>query len=248
MDLAWLFNLLVSAPLLPPFNGLLLVLTGLLWRRRWLVALGLVLLWVLATPVVGTALMRGLEGPALDLSRPHGAQAIVVLGGSRYRKAPEYGGEDTVGGVALERLRYAAWLQRRTGLPVLVTGGQPDGPGLSEGETMRRVLVDEFRVPVRWVEGVAANTFDNATLSAALLRPDGVERILLVTHGWHMPRAQRAFEQTGLAVVPAPTQLHQGPLTAADWLPRGYGEARSALREWLGQGWYILRGLAGRQG
>lgn len=248
MDLAWLFNLLVSAPLLPPFNGLLLVLTGLLWRRRWLVALGLVLLWVLATPVVGTALMRGLEGPELDLSQAHGAQAIVVLGGSRYRKAPEYGGEDTVGGVALERLRYAAWLQRRTGLPVLVTGGQPDGPGLSEGETMRRVLVDEFRVPVRWVEGVAANTFDNATLSAALLRPDGVERILLVTHGWHMPRAQRAFEQTGLAVVPAPTQLHQEPLTAADWLPMGYGEARSALREWLGQGWYILRGLAGRQG
>lgn len=245
MDLAWLFNLLVSAPLLPPFNGLLLVLAGLLWRRRWLAWSGLALLWMLATPVVGNALMRGLEGPALDLSQPDGAQAIVVLGGGRYREAPEFGA-DTVNSFTLERLRYAAWLQRRTGLPVLVTGGQPDGPGLSEGEAMRRVLVDEFRVPVRWVEAVSANTHENATLSAALLKPDGVERILLVTHGWHMPRAQRAFEQAGLAVVPAPTKLHREPLTPSDWLPQGFGEARSALREWLGHGWYAVRAAMGR--
>ncbi len=245
MDLAWLFNLLVSAPLLPPLNGLLLVLAGLLVRRRWLVGLGLVLLWVLALPVVGYALMRGLEGPALDVSQPHGAQAIVVLGGGRYREAPEFGG-DTVNGYTLERLRYAAWLQRRTGLPVLVSGGKPDGPGLSEGEAMRRVLVDEFRVPVRWVEGVSANTHENAALSTALLKADGLERVLLVTHGWHMPRAQRAFERAGLAVVPAPTQLHQEPLTAADWLPRGYAESRSALREWMGHGWYAARAALAR--
>lgn len=245
MDLAWLFNLLVSAPLLPPFNGLLLVLAGLLWRRRWLTGLGLALLWVLALPVVGQGLLRGLEGEALDLSKPHGAQAIVVLGGARYRDAPEYG-HDTVNGVTLERVRYAAWLQRRTGLPVLVSGGRPDGGDLTEGEAMRRVLADEFRVPVRWVEGESINTRENATLSAAMLRSAGVQRVLLVTHGWHMPRAQRAFETAGLAVVPAPTRLHRQALGVQGWLPLGYEDARLALREWLGRAWYALRPAAGR--
>lgn len=240
MSTGWLINLLVAAPLLPPFNGLLLVLAGALLRRRWLVAAGLVLLFVLSLPAVGDALLRGLEGEPLDLARPHGAQAIVVLGGGRYRDAPEYGA-DTVNGYTLERLRYAARLQRQTGLPVLVSGGQPDGGGLSEAEAMRRVLADEFGVPVRWVEGASDNTHDNATLSAALLRPDQVQRVLLVTHAWHLPRAQRAFERAGLAVVPAPTRFHREPLTARDWLPTGYEASRLALREWLGMVWYRLR-------
>ncbi len=48
----------------------------------------------------------------------------MVLGGGRYRDAPEYG-NDTVGEYTLVRLRYAAKLHRETGFPLLVTGGRP---------------------------------------------------------------------------------------------------------------------------
>ena len=197
MSLTFFLTNFVASFLLPPLNGLLLPALGwLLWRSRpriarALVGVGILLLVLQSLPVVGAMLTRGLEAKPLNLKRIN-AQAIVVMGGGRYRDAPEYGG-DTVSSGGLVRLRYAATLQRATGLPLLVTGGKPDGEGLSEAETMRRLLVKEFRVPVRWIEGESENSNDNAVKSARLLKRSGVSRVLLVTHAVHMRRAGGAF-------------------------------------------------------
>ena len=249
MSITWLLTNLLAAFLLPPLNALLLVALGwALWRRRPRLARGLVgagtaLLFVLSLPVVGDAMLRTLEGEAVSAEAMRQAQAIVVLGGGRYREAPEYGG-DTVGKVTLLRLRYAARLQRETGLPLLVSGGKPDGGGLSEAETMRDALTKDFGVPVRWVEGASDDTRQNARFSAELLRRDGVSRVLLVTHAWHMPRAVRSFAAAGIAVTPAPTFFHREPLTPLDFLPRPEGllASRHAMHEWIGLAWYTLRG------
>jgi uncharacterized SAM-binding protein YcdF (DUF218 family) len=248
MSLEWLFTNLAAALLLPPLNGLVLIALGWLAMHRRprlarpLVGIGLILLWVQALPLAGNALLRTLEGKPLDMVKAKQAQAIVVLGGGRYRAAPEYGG-DTASEATLARLRYAAKLRRETGLPILVTGGTPDGTGSSEAEAMRRVLVDELGVPVRWVEGASINTRENARHSAVLLAGDGVTRILLVTHAWHMPRAVRAFEATGLAVLPAPTLFQRRSLTPLDFLPQAEGmkDSRHAIHEWIGMLWYRLR-------
>lgn len=253
MSSSWLATNLVAIFLLPPGNGLaLLLLAFLLRHRRPQLALGLglaggLLLWVLALPVVGGALLQRLEVPAAVpdavAEKARGAGAIVVLGGGRYREAPEYGG-DTVNEASLVRLRYAAWLQRRTGLPLLVTGGTPDGGSVSEAEAMARVLRDEFKVPVRWIEGESDNTRENALKSAALLKEAGIGKVLLVSHGWHLPRAAQAFTRAGLDVVPLATQRHREAETPLDYLPQSQGlhQSRTALHEWLGRFWYWLRG------
>ena len=247
MSIAWLSTYIFAALLLPPLNGLLLIAGGWwFWQRRPNLARALVwsgafLLWLLALPAVGNAMLRSLEGEPATPADLQEAQAIVVLGGGRYLDAPEYG-SDTVGELTLLRLRYAAKLQRETGLPLLVTGGKPTGGNLSEAETMRRVLADEFGVPVRWSESRSDNTRENARFSAELLKPDGVLRVLLVTHAWHMPRALKSFAEAGLAVSPAPTDFHRAPLTPIDFLPTDYGESRLAIREWIGRAWYQLRG------
>jgi len=236
----------LAAFLLPPLNGLLVV--GLGWamlRRRPhlgknLVGGGLLLLLVLALPAVGKAMIRTLEAGPVRPEQLKQAQAIVLLGGGRYRNAPEYG-EDTVGDYTLVRLRYAARLQRETGLPILVTGGNPDGPGLSEGETMRRVLTAEMGVPVRWVEGASNNTRENAQYSAAMLKRDGVTRVLLVTHAWHMPRALPAFAAAGITAIPAPTKFQNKQLGVLDFVPHGYSLSNFAMHEWIGIAWYWLR-------
>jgi uncharacterized SAM-binding protein YcdF (DUF218 family) len=246
MSISWLATNLLAAFLLPPLNGLLLVIAGWwLWHRRPLLArtfagTGLLLLWLLALPAVGGAMLRTLEGGPLARADLQQAQAIVVLGGGLYRDAPEYGG-DTVGDATLLRLRYAAKLQRESGLPLLLTGGNPDGGNLSEAEAMRRTLTGEFGVPVRWVESASNNTRESARFSAALLKPEGISRILLVTHAWHMPRAVQSFSEAGFAVSPAPTLFHHAPLSLLDFLPTQYGESRLAIHEWIGLVWYRLR-------
>lgn len=253
MSLSWLLNNLLSALLLPPLNGLLPVLLGVvLWRSRSrlarsLVILGVLLLGALSLGVVARALLAPLEAKHPPLAPAAWARlpvdAVVVLGAGRYRSPPEFAADD-VAGPALERLRYGALLARASGRPLLVTGGAPDGGQRSEGEAMRDALQRDFGVGVRWVESASANTAENARLSATQLLPQGARRIALVTHAWHMPRAVAAFERAGFVVLPAPTAYRAlRPLLPTDFVPRAgaMNESSVALHEWIGIAWYALR-------
>jgi uncharacterized SAM-binding protein YcdF (DUF218 family) len=246
----WLITNLVSAFLLPPLNLLLLAAAGLLlWHRRPLLARALLvtsfaLLWLLSTPFAAETLMHAIEGEphAID-TKVQQADAIVVLGGGTYFHAPEYGG-DTVGGSTLERLRFGARLHRETGKPLLVTGGSPLGNDDSEAAQMKRVLEQEFSVPVRWTEDSSDNTLENARLSRETLKSAGKERIYLVTHAWHMPRARAVFEKAGFKVVPAPTAWTTRYRTdLLTFVPNAYAlrDSRIFMHELIGMVWYRIK-------
>lgn len=201
---------LVSALLLPPLGPLLLIAAGLLLLRRaprtakTLAWGGLLLALLLVTPISVTPLLRGLETASpLAEAELRQADAIVILGGGMRKHAPEFGGE-TVNRLTLERLRYGARLARRSGLPVLVSGGAPTHSE-AEAVLMKAALEEDFRIPVRWAESRSRDTRENAEFSAAILLPAGVHRIVLVTHAAHMRRSVEAFERAGFQVIPAPT-------------------------------------------
>lgn len=241
----------IAALLLPPASPLLLVALGavLAARRRVrggaaLAALGAVLLWIACLPVVGLSLVRLLELPPAAEASFAGAQAIVVLGGVRIQDSPEYA-DDIPGPESLARVRYAARLARRTGLPVLVTGGKPYGGRRSEGEAMARVLEEDFRVPVRWIESESRTTAENATRALAILQPEKLTRVIVVTSAVHMRRSELAFRKAGFEVVPAPSvYASRARFRLVDWLPGSGGLAatRAALWELVGIAWYRLRG------
>ncbi|MFC7288906.1 YdcF family protein [Herminiimonas glaciei] len=252
MSSGWLFNAAASALLLPPLNLILLCALGLLLRSRWpRLGVAVSVLALLVLTVCSTRFGAGLfivplenQNPPLQVGDAAGAQAIVVLGGGRLSNAPEYAGQDIPGAASLQRLRYAANLYRSTHLPVLVSGGHPDGGSTSEASEMARVLKEDFSVPVRWLEEASNNTAENAQLSARMLRAAGVQRILLVTDAIHMQRAKWAYQQAGLEVAAAPTIfVSRAHATPADFLPSGQGLQLSsyALHEWLGLAWYRWR-------
>ena len=252
MNASWIFNTAMGALLLPPFNLILLCALGLLLSRRWrragltLSALSLVLLALISTRPGAMLFVEPLEKQNTPLTAAdiRGAQAIVVLGAGRLANAPEYESQDAPSSIALQRLRYAAKLQRETRLPILVTGGMPDGSAESEAAIMARSLREDFSVPVRWLEEASNNTAENARDSAAILRPAGVHRILLVTDAMHMQRAKLVFAQAGLDVVPAPTIFnYTEPVRVVDYFPQSRWLQRTyyATHEWLGIAWYWLR-------
>lgn len=226
---------------LPPLGPIILVVGGLALARyrrnfgRVLASLSLNALVILSTPWMAGFLISGLQKfPPIDSSQLAKCQAIVVLGGGVYRDAPEYGG-DTIGFVSLERLRYALYLSKLSGLPILATGGAPEG-GVAEAVAMRKSAEDEFGSQIQWTEGQSMDTSSSARLSASLLKEHGVKRIALVSHAWHLPRAVANFEAVGLEVVPAPMGFSRSSVDALAFLPSAGALATSsrALHEWLG--------------
>ena len=227
-------KLLIATLVLPPGGPLLLVLLGVLaWRAcprlaRLACALGFVALWFSALPVVSALLVTALGGARpLDLAAARHAEAIVILGGGVRRGAVEFGG-DTVGRLTLERTRYGAHLARLTGLPVLVTGGSVAEGVRPEADLMREVMEGEYGLPVRWTERNARDTRENARNAARMLITDGKRRVVLVTHGFDVRRAQGLFEAQGLTVLMAPTQVPRWDgLEATDFLPSAAALAAS---------------------
>jgi uncharacterized SAM-binding protein YcdF (DUF218 family) len=191
--------------ILPPSSSLILILIGtiLVWRGLrfgWSVfVVGFVSLWLLCTPIVADQLSLLAERyPALNPARPMNAQAVVVLGGGSERiHAPEYDGA-VAESILLERLALAAFLARHFSLP-LATSGAP-----SEAIAMAQTLERNFGLAPRWIEGDSRDTYENARLSARLLLPVGIKRIILVTSSTHEWRAAHEFMDAGFDVIPAP--------------------------------------------
>lgn len=242
--LPFLLKKSVSALILPPTSLILLAFIGLrLSRKRpktgkTLATLSLASLLILSLPVTGNALLQSLEtSPPIAESQLKDIQAIVILGGGNNSQAPEFGKEDTVNRWTLQRLRYGAYLQQKTGKPILVTGGAPFG-GRSEADAMAETLQRDFNVKDIWTEDQSKDTAENAELSAAILKKRGVQTVAVVSQAWHLPRAINLFEQQGLTVYPAATgYTHEDNEPILRWLPKASALDKSsiALKEYLGQ-------------
>jgi uncharacterized SAM-binding protein YcdF (DUF218 family) len=255
-----LINLIPRDLILPPANLFLLIVIGLLIWRRWpragriVAGTGFAALAFLSTNAGARFFVAPLERMTTPLRAPEraGAQAIVVLAAGRLQNAPEYGDRDIPDYIALARLRYAAHLQRITGLPLLVSGGNgssgvdadPEDRIYEKADAMADALRQDFGVPVKWIEPHSRDTGENAAFSAAILRPAGAKRILLVTDAMHMARAHAAFARAGLDVVDAPTMFFSyAKVPLAAWVPSAEGMRRSwyAVYELMGLVWYRVR-------
>ncbi len=246
---SWILTNAIAAWLIPPGCLILLAAWGIICLRKQpragkaLIALSLVALWALSTPWLSRTLLQTLEPEPVDPLLASPAQAIVVLGGGQYFNAPEFGA-DTVSEATLQRLRYTAWLHRKTGKPILVSGGKPEASSVSEAQVMRAVLEDEFKVPVAWMETGSNNTLDEARICRDMLAPLGIKRIYLVTHAWHMPRSQDIFAKFGFDVVIAPTHYATHfRTTILDFrpYPPALKESSHFFHEIIGLAWYRLK-------
>jgi uncharacterized SAM-binding protein YcdF (DUF218 family) len=245
----YVWKLFLKNLVLPPTGPLILAVAGGLLAalsvRLRALGIGLAatagaLLWGLSTPVIADILLRSIERyPALDLAKPVDAQAIVILGGGVRVDAPEYGSA-APGASTLERVVYGARVARATGLPVLVSGSH------YEAIAMDAFLQRDLAVTPRWVESHSRDTRENARMSAAILAPAGVRKLVLVTSAAHMARSVAEFEQAGFSVVPAPAAMwtlrERGILR---WVPNADALVRSqrALYEALGRVVQETRGL-----
>ena len=255
----------VSALLLPPTPFLIIALAGAGVARsrprtgRALVVISCVSIWLTAS--IGFARWletTGLDEPApLDAGARAGLKAreaagqplaIVVLGAGVDQLAPEYGTVN-LGKDAYERLRYAVWLSHQTGIPILASGGRgwgaPDASNPAEATRMSEIAESELGTSLRWTESTSRDTHENAANSVAMLQAAGIHEIVLVTHGFHMPRGLHEFRAAAAAasasapmrIIPATMGQAAGAgLPLLRWMPSDTGlqRTRNVWHEILG--------------
>ncbi len=238
----------------PPSGLLILLLLSFFLRKRWpkTALVGFIFsisgLYMMSLPITVEYAARSLETEApLPMqqwsSLSQHADAIVILGGGREINDPAWE-IDQPSLMAMQRIRYAARLAKASNLPILVSGGLHFGQPPSEAQIMADTLQQDFGVTARWLEGESRTTWENAQYSAEILKAEGIQRVVLVTNAWHMPRSRWSYEQFGFAVVSAPVGFLGGangrPLKG--WIPesKAMWHNTALLNEAIGAAMYRL--------
>jgi len=173
-----------------------------------------------------------------------GLQAIVILGGGTIQNSPEAGeGRDTLGSDAMKRAVYAFSLRDYFPVPFVFSGGKVfDYNQESEAATAGRFFISLGLPSERLIlETNSRNSWENARETANL----GIEKVILVTSAFHMPRSVFSFEQNGISVIPAPTDYKLARGRKYDFfsfLPSMHtlGKSYLALHEYAGFLFYRL--------
>jgi len=231
---------LISYLILPPGIYIVLFLViATLGRKKKLVympaVLGALSMYLISIEPVKDLLFLPLER---GLKQPSVVQGdvIVVLGGgaynSGYLKASSY-----------KRLISGFLLHRRTGKPIILSGGASIG-AIPEARIMRELLV-EFGVSKGdiYADLRSRDTYENAKYVKELCAQIGCSRIILVTSAFHMRRASRVFEKAGLKVQPFPTDFKfEGKYNLYSLFPKYsvFYDSSIAIREHIGTLFYRI--------
>ncbi len=222
------------------------------WRRSSLaaVAVSIVILFVALFTSTGAYMIQGLEDrfprPAGD---PVDLKCMIVLGGGFDNDVDTYRGGYDLNGAGDRFVEVMRLAQKYPQARILVSGGDGSITGDYEGDAViSERLFSAFGIGKdRMVEDKdSRTTFENAVNTRQLLDGNGLSNCLLITSGFHMPRAVGIFRKLGIDVVPWVVDYRA---TGREYLrldgtqPSLNAQLLStAVREWMGLVAYWLRG------
>ncbi len=225
------------------------------WRKRTNLAFGLMALTFLLTLTLTSVPLGDLLLTRLERQFPANpplthVDDIIVLGGDEAMAAYERWGGIQVNDAG-ERLIAAVILAQRFPEAKLVyTGGsaglRSDASPGSPSQMMYDAWVALGVAPERIVlERASRNTSENAVMTRVVVQPKAGQIHLLVTSGWHMPRAMETFTRAGwTGMVAWPVDFRSGALAGAPgWrLDENLSGLDTALKEYLGLLVYRIAG------
>jgi uncharacterized SAM-binding protein YcdF (DUF218 family) len=176
----------------------------LLWG---LALIGGIVVLITQTPLIGWA-----ARPLVIYGPVERVDAIVVLGGG-----VRYDGE--LQDATQRRLIYALRLFLKGYAPVVIlTGGNPENPALSEAEQMERVALElGFSSRNFIVETKAKRTSEQARAVARIARDRQLTSVILVTSPTHSYRALRTFKKAGVQAIPGTIDPLLKPSKPGSW-------------------------------
>ncbi len=214
---------ILASFLLPPGILVTVIAAAALWHlrkgRRLAAAIHLAtgaLFWLICVSPGADLLVGGLEAPFEAAREPRG-DVIVLLGGGVLGGAPDLSGTGAPTDEMWARIGTAARVQKRLGVPVIVSGGKVFPGKAAEAPIVARILVD-LGVPADRiiVEDRSRDTRENALYTARIARREGFRDPVLVTSAYHMRRAAMEFRRAGVGATPCPAAFRT-------WAGKRYG-------------------------
>lgn len=188
------------------------------WRRRFIqpAATLIIAVFVVTSPSFTAFLTWGLTAKIPPDSGER-ADAIVVLG-----RGPD---------LRADRIAEAWQLWRAKRASQIFVSGMMDAIPIVE-------YLQEYGVSVKHLGGeeCSQSTEENALFSSALLRPQGIKDILLVTDSLHMRRSLLVFRSFGFNAIPH-------PITVSSQTSIGMQPLSMVIREYVG---ILVYGLMGK--
>jgi len=228
--------------------GTLLLWLG--WNRggRWLLTAAAAGFAMVALLPLDQWALAPLENRFPPLAAADHYDGILVLGGALESAMTDDRHIPSLNGAAERLTEFARQLRLHPEARAVFTGGplpnRPDGPPEAVGV---RQLLGGLGVDVTKVtfEDRSLTTWENAVLTVKLIAPKPSEHWLLITSAAHMPRAIGAFRAVGweLQADPVGYKSFADPgKRAARFLSERLNLLDVAAHEWIGLGYYWLRG------
>lgn len=237
--------------------SLLLLVFGLLvgllkWNRlrTWASIAAALVLFVTLFTTTGSVLLQVLEDRIPRAELPAGGPGCIIMlgGGVEAEVIAARGGFEMnqAGDRFIETLRLA---REFPAARILISGGDGSFSGSYEGDAVVATrFFEAFGVPTDRLirETESRTTFENVENTKALLTAGGLDRCLLVTSAFHMPRSIGLFRKVGLDVLPWPTDFRttgRASLALDFTQPSTNSQlTTTAMREWTGLLVYYIAG------
>ena len=175
------------------------------------------------------------------------AGAIVVLGGDiGLPLAPRVNSE--IGG---NRVLHAfrLYTAKKSKLIIISGGNVFPQVGVEPEAYYTSELLKEWGIPsdAILIEGRSRNTYENAIETKKLLQARQIDKILLITSAFHMPRALATFRTADINAIPSPSSysiVNYSRPPILEWMPSlgNLGRMQAVIHEKLGILVYKYRG------
>ena len=237
-------------PLIVSPLGLLisLMLLALVLRRQWPVYWALVILLICSFPLTARSIWVGLESeyqyqPPTTVPQ---ADAVLVLSGMlggfeiEDGYVTEWGDPDRFFvGLQLVKLGKADRL-------IFTRGQMPWSDSPPEGELLKQKALEMGISPQQiLLTSIVSNTAEEASAVKGLMAEYGLNKIILVTSSFHLPRAKLLFDRAEVETYPYPTDFKAASrdITWLHFIPSAdaFRDTSSGIREYIGRLYYWLR-------
>ncbi len=213
------------------------------WRRsgrRLLAGLTAAALIVAVLPI-GAWMIGPLESRFPQIREiPASVVGVITLGGAVNQFMTAARDQTALSGGAERLTEFIAIARRRPELRLVYTGGSGSltRQDLKETLVARRLFGEIGFDPALVVyEDQSRNTYENAVMTHALIRPEPDDTWLLITSAMHMPRSVGVFRKAGWTVLPYPVDYRTdgtGEVHFFSGIGAGLGGLSTAIKEWLG--------------